>query len=619
MYLFTKSLWYLPFLSIALFGQQNIALDSIFQDTPTKQLEEVVVSDSRFDLKRSQSGKPIIKIDSETISNFQGLGLSSILKRYAGVEILGTQSYAGQNKTVSLRGGRNRQVLILIDGIRVSDPSRIDNDYNINFLSLDQIESIEILKGASSSLYGSSAATGVINIKTNKARSGFNTSIQSVLGSESDQNTKRGLNLFKNAIQINHGGKKMSAKGYVSSHRSDGMSAVIGNEKDPFSHTNFGASLMYKSGYNFNFNLGYDGSEINTAYDNSFPLEDAAFQLVTTMDRFYFNPSYKYKNGGATMQVGYQKVNRDFKSDYPFETEAENTQVEVFNKYAFGDRFFTVLGGLFQHNYANYDANQSTKQNDVFVNVVIIPSTSFRINMGGRLNSHSTYGTNFTYSINPSFELVNNQKLSVKLLTALSSAFIAPSLYQLYDVYSGNADLRPEENKSFEAGFVVNRSGWEWIITHFKRKENPSLIYDMSTYRYENANEEASYTGIEVQFSGLITPKLKLHQNITFTETEKGDLRYLPKFSSQTEFSYNVSNQWFMSLRIQAIGKRFGLDNETVLHGYELVNFSLRHQVKEIPLIIFAHATNLFNTNYVEIEGYTTRGRNLIAGLSYSF
>ena len=68
-----------------------------------------------------------------------------MLKGYAGVEIIGSQTYSGQTKTVSLRGGRNRQVLILIDGVRVSDPSRIDNDFNLNFLSLDQIESIEIM------------------------------------------------------------------------------------------------------------------------------------------------------------------------------------------------------------------------------------------------------------------------------------------------------------------------------------------------------------------------------------------------------------------------------------------------------------------------------------------
>ena len=151
----------MPLVVQLLFAQQGTRVqDSLQGGVDTKQLEEVVVIDTRFPTKRSQSGKPVIKINSETLQNFQGLGLSAVLKQYAGIEILGSQTYAGQNKTVSIRGGRNRQVLILIDGVRVSDPSRIDNDFNLNFLDLSQIESIEILKGASSTLYGSSAADG---------------------------------------------------------------------------------------------------------------------------------------------------------------------------------------------------------------------------------------------------------------------------------------------------------------------------------------------------------------------------------------------------------------------------------------------------------------------------
>ena len=183
--------------------------------------------------------------------------------------------------------------------MRVSDPSRIDNDFDLNFLSLDQIESIEILKGAASSLYGSSAATGVVSIQTKKAAPGFNLNLQSSLGSDSDQDSKRGFNLFKNAIQLSQGGENVKAKAYFSNHYTNGMSAVVGPEVDPFSHTNFGASFNFKSQSKFNFNAGFDRSHIDSDYDNNFPIEDADFQLITTMDRFHFNPNFDYNNGGA--------------------------------------------------------------------------------------------------------------------------------------------------------------------------------------------------------------------------------------------------------------------------------------------------------------------------------
>jgi len=101
------------------YAQQTQATDSLESTSEIKVLEEVIVTDSRVPLKRSQSGKPVIKIKEKEIAQFQGLGLSALLKQYAGIEIIGSQAYAGQNKTVSLRGGRNRQVVLLVDGIRI--------------------------------------------------------------------------------------------------------------------------------------------------------------------------------------------------------------------------------------------------------------------------------------------------------------------------------------------------------------------------------------------------------------------------------------------------------------------------------------------------------------------
>lgn len=617
MNLFKKLKWIVLISNFGVFGQQLTLQDSLQLSGETNALEEVVLIDSRFPLKRSQSGKPVIKITSETIERFQGLGLSALIKKYAGIEILGSQTYAGQNKTISLRGGRNRQVLVLIDGIRVSDPSRIDNDFNLNFLDLGQIESIEILKGASSTLYGSSAATGVINIKTKTVEQGFQASLQSTAGSQNSQDTTRKINLFKNNLHLSQGGEKLRAKAYLAHHSATGMSAVIGPETDPFDQLNFGAAVTFNVKNTFDFKTGYDHSSIQSEYDNSFPLEDADFKLATQMDRLYFNPNLSYKNGGLSLRLGYQKIQRDFQSSFPFQTAAENTQVELFNKYVFGERFYTVIGGLIQENYADYEGGKSNKQTDLFGNFVTKIAEGFRINLGGRWNSNSNYGTHFTYSLNPSLQIFQKGNNRVKIQAAYSTAFIAPSLYQLYDPYSGNLDLQPEENTSFETGVVMNSKNIALTATYFNRIESPSLIYDLATYRYENATAEARYFGAEFSFNATLGSKLLLDQQLTFTETEKGDLRYLPKASAQTRLAYTFSEGWTVDLSMQLVGKRFGLDNVTVLDPYQLVNFSIKRELKKLPIKLFLHLTNLFNKEYIEIEGYATRGRNLLAGLNY--
>lgn len=610
---------FLPFFcgGVLCLSAQTVEQDSLSQNTTA--LEEVVVSDSRFPLKRSQSGKPIIKIESEELSKFQGLGLSELLRQYAGIEIIGSQSYAGQNKTISLRGGRNRQVLILIDGVRVADPSRIDTDFNLNFLSLDQIQSIEIMKGASSTLYGSSAATGVIQIQTKKPAAGFNAQLQSSFGSERDQNSPFDLNLFKNSLDLSYGGEKWSAKAYAFNHQSSGMSAVIGRELDPFQHFNAGGSIRFDSQSNFDFQAGYDRSAITADYDNSFPLEDADFKLTTTMDRFYFNPNYDYKNGGLGMRIGMQKSLRDFQSDYPFSTLGENLQLELNNRTIFSSKFYTVVGLLHQNHKADYEGGQTLTQTDFFANIVALLSAQFRVNIGGRLNQHSSYGNHFTYSINPSYSMIQSDVRTLKFFTALSSAFIAPSLYQLYDPYSGNEALKPEENTSFEVGAAYQVLNWNLNTAYFYRNENPSLIYDLSSYRYENAQKDATYQGLEFQITGKFSEKLNIDIQSTYTSTQDGDLRYLPKFSSQSALVYLINTKRQVNVRVQTIGKRFGLDNTTVLEPYTLLHLSFQNKLERIPLQFFFHVTNLLNANYIEIENYTTRGRNFILGLNYHF
>ena len=89
---FFKLWWYIPLLTCALTAQQNLIKDSLYISNQINDLDEIVLIDSRFPLKRSESGKNIIKITQATIDNFQGLGLSSLLKQYAGIEILGSQT-----------------------------------------------------------------------------------------------------------------------------------------------------------------------------------------------------------------------------------------------------------------------------------------------------------------------------------------------------------------------------------------------------------------------------------------------------------------------------------------------------------------------------------------------
>jgi len=117
------------------------------RDTTT--LEAAVITATKFERKQSETGKVLSVIDRATIERNGGKSLSELLNTVSGVQVIGANNNLGTNNLVTIRGASAGNTLILLDGIPVNDPSVITNYFDINFLPLDQIERIEILKGGS--------------------------------------------------------------------------------------------------------------------------------------------------------------------------------------------------------------------------------------------------------------------------------------------------------------------------------------------------------------------------------------------------------------------------------------------------------------------------------------
>lgn len=515
------------------------------ENVTVESLEEVVLIDSKFKLKRENSGKVVTKITSKELEKSGGQSIPEVINRVSGIEINGTRSNDGQNLGYYVRGGRNREVVIMVDGVQLSDPSSISNDFDLRLLPLDQVESIEIIKGASSTLYGSGAATAVINITTKEpVGEKIGLRAQSVLGTnQTQENQDYKIAQFDNAVGISGRLSKFDYQVNFSHRYTDNMSAVESPDEDlefndnPFSKNNLYARLGYRISDQLKFYFYGNLDRFNSSFDDAFMYADADNELVSEQVRTGSHWEATYKNGSFIFSDSYSELEREIISEYPNKYNSKIYAFDTYNKYVINGKFHTLIGvnGIFSsfnsYNIPFGESNfvQSVNDDvaefdivDPYVNLVYVSGFGFNLNTGTRLNIHSEYGTNFVYNINPSYSFDLEQGY-FKALASYSTAYITPSLYQLYDSTYGNVDLQPEESSTLEAGFEFQGEVFSLSGIYFRRNSENFIDFvtiDPENFisEYQNISEEFTAKGVEVELQFQILDNLNFSGNYTFTE-----------------------------------------------------------------------------------------------------
>lgn len=632
--------------STVLFSQQQSSLDSI-------QKLDLVSIDTKVSIDRKNSGKMVTVIREETLQQNQGKSVAQVLNEVSGFEINGSNSNNGQNLGYFVRGGKNRQVLILVDGVPLNDASQIANDYDLRMAPIENIEKIEVLKGASSVLYGSGAATAVISIYTKKAsKKPFAVTTTSIFGTDrSAEDSKYAVESITNTATLSGTVGNFFYQANANHKYSDGLSAIAAPEgDDPFEEDTF-------NNFNGKLNLGFNiTKDITISQFVAFDRLTSGFDDFSYTDAHYTNETEQFRTGGHfqwkfnkgvyVFNDNYSVLEREINSSFPAKYKSKAYSFDNYLQYNIVSELNAIvgLGGNFskmnsftipfgETDFAQEVSEDTAKFNyfDPYVNLLYAASFGLNINAGVRMNIHSLYGNHFVYQVNPSYYIDLNT-WGIKLLGSYSTAYITPSLFQIYDPFYGNEALQPEENTTLEGGIEITQgTNVRLSAVYFQRREENFVDFvlvdpEFFVYQYQNIKERFETGGVEIELAVSMIKNLSILANYTYTKADDALTLRIPKHKGNASISYIPTTKLNLGWSFQYVGERedsffnpeFFVSENTTLDSYTLLNFNAGYAINQ-NIQILAGMDNIFNTEFEELHRYQTKGRNMRLGFGLRF
>ncbi len=633
------------------------SLSSIAQDSAYNQLDNVVVTANKFEQKQNTTGKVVTVISKEQIEQSGGKTLSQILNEQAGVVVNGALSNKGSVQSVYVRGAASGRTLILLDGIPVNDPSMIGNEADLNLFSLQNIERIEICKGAQSTLYGSDAVAGVINLVTVKSDSSSALQGNATIGAGNYGTWKGNAQLYGSSGRLSYNARY--AKLYTNGFSSAADTAHQHFDKDGYNGDVWSGHLSFKATDKLVLKGFVQQSMYKTDVDAGAFADDKDFSIHN--NSLLLNGGFQYTSNAIRVagNVQYNEMKRRFlndSTDVPSYLIFEKNQ--YFSKTKFAELYaslrlgagFTLLAGVdtrwgsmhslsysksyFAPDYYTFTSSfpdTSVSQSSVYASLQYSsPNNRLNVELGGRLNHHSRYGANETYTFNPSYKLTDR----LRVFGSVASGFKAPTLYQLYSPY-GNTNLQPETSVNYEAGLQWQEKIANARVVYFYRHISSGLDFDNIQYIYFN-NVKQLVRGVETELS--LQPAKGLHISANYTLIAAGETtqertafakdttyHYLlrrPKHSINATVSYRFGPQFLVSVSEKTVSSRYDAAGYGVpdvkLGSYSLLSAYAEWKMNG-HIKWFADAQNMFNQKFYDVYGFSSIPFLLTAGATISW
>lgn len=598
--------------SVASFASPALAQDADTQDIVLADLRrtDITVTATGVDQAPEATGRAVTVIDRDTIETRQTIAVSDLLATVPGVTVSRNGGLGGFTG-VRVRGAEAEQTLVLIDGVRVNDPSSPGAGFDFGNLLAGSIERVDVLRGANSVAWGSQAIGGVVNIVTRK-QNGFSANAEYGANDTVSANSS----FFASAGALSGG----VSGGYL---RSSGFStATSGKEDDGYEQ--FGASGRLRLDISERVGLDFAGYYAHSRLDlDGFPPPD----FLTFGDTAEYSTAqeiYAYAGLRADFSERLRNrfsftladINRDnydpsFGSEPSFIGRGRSERYGWRGDYGF-DPLRLVLG--VEHEDSRFSdgfLRKSTGITSVYGEAVLDPIDTVTLTAGVRHDDHRAFGGHTSFGADASWRVAGNTRLRA----SYAEGFKAPSLYQLYSDF-GSEDLRPETARSYDVGVeqgigpVRLDAGW------FHRDTRNQIDFDLLTSTSANiARTRAS--GIEAGLTARPLEGLTVQGSYTHLVAEnrsKGanfgrDLARRPRDSGSLSIDYRTHSGLGFGGTLLAAGDSFDdAGNAVRLKGYAVLGLRGAVPVTD-RFSVYGRVDNLFDATYETVAGYATEGR----------
>jgi vitamin B12 transporter len=622
-----------------------------FNKLVAEETKTIVISAGKTLQSLDTVGSTIEVIDSETINNSSHSFIADVISDNATSTNFFRMGGAGTNTAIQLRGLEKRYSTVYLDGVKMMDPSSSDGSFYLDNLTKNGIERVEILKGTQSSLYGSNAIGGTINIFTKKGKEGNHQSFEVETGSENTKNV---------SYSLSGADEKFNYFVGLNKYLTDGISAMNDNsEKDKYKNNNIVGNFGYKLNDNFSLQNSFRIADTFLEYDTvakSKTDDNDTDNLEGSNSLKLIHEKGKFKNTLSYNKLAIERYNTSLgkKQNYFGYRDAFNYvgeyNINIDNK--------IVYGVESEVDSARY--NRSTKMANKIHDEGIVsqyfdyqfrPSEKIYSSFGLRSDDHTTVGQKMSGRATTAYLLDGNSKIR----TSFGSGVRMPAMWDygfafssLVDTGSTLEELQSERGQSFDLGYdtFLNNIDLGLGITYFQTEQKNSLFSNART-TWVTRNGTGVNTSEGVEFGAKWKPldkKFNLNFGYTFTDSydantcdqdEKdsnvdnecrntGKLATakvrVPRHAAQTRVNYQVNEDLVSSIagKFSSRTRDFGNSNDKwtdqTLRSDLVVDFVNTYQLFD-TYKLHLNINNIFDEGYQQAWEYSTQGRSLNFGI----